>query len=61
MVILYQSYLAQARSTEVVARGNYFKAKAALDRSIGENLTVNHIEFEDAFKGVVRNAPARIP
>ena len=31
MVILYQSYGSQARSTEVVARGNYFKACAALD------------------------------
>ncbi|HLJ47089.1 MAG TPA: hypothetical protein VKU01_13825 [Bryobacteraceae bacterium] len=31
-VIQYQSYLSQARSTEVVARANYLKAKAALDR-----------------------------
>jgi outer membrane protein len=61
MVILYQSYLAQARSTEVVARGNYFNAKAALDRSIGASLSVNHIEFEDAYRGVVNTAPASIP
>ncbi|HEY3740741.1 MAG TPA: TolC family protein [Bryobacteraceae bacterium] len=53
MVILYQSYLAQARSTEVIARGNYFKARAALDRAVGSNLDVNRIELEDAYKGKV--------
>jgi len=41
MVILYQSYVAQDRSTEVVARGNYFKAQAALDRSLGRGRWVS--------------------
>jgi outer membrane protein len=51
MVILYQSYLAQARSTEVVARGNYFKARAALDRSLGSNIEKYNISMNDAFQG----------
>jgi outer membrane protein len=50
-VIQYQSYLAQARSTEVVARGNYFKAKAALDRVLGTSLETNGIGFDEALKG----------
>jgi len=51
MVILYQSYVAQARSTEVVARGNYFKARAALDRSLGSSIGKYNISMDDAFKG----------
>jgi outer membrane protein len=50
-VIQYQSYLSQARSTEVVARGNYFKARAALDRALGTSLEVNRISFEQAYHG----------
>ena len=50
-VIQYQSYVAQARSSEVVARGNYFKAKAAMDRVLGASLEANGISFEDAFRG----------
>ena len=50
-VIQYQSYLAQAESTEVVAKGNYFKARAALDRVLGTSLEANGISFEDAYKG----------
>jgi outer membrane protein len=37
-VVQYQSYVAQARSTEVVARGTYFKAKAAMERVLGSSL-----------------------
>jgi outer membrane protein len=51
MVILYQSYVAQARSTEVVARGNYFKALAALDRSLGSSIEKHNISMDDAFQG----------
>ena len=60
-VVLYQSYLAQAQSTEVVARGNYFKAKAALDRALGSSLTVHHIEIDEAYKGTITTPPSRVP
>jgi outer membrane protein len=60
-VILYESYLAQARSTEVVSRGNYFKAKAALDRALGSSLAVNHIELKDAYGGVITSPPSHAP
>ena len=59
-VLQYQSYLAQARSTEVVAKGNYFEAHAALDRVLGASLEANGISFEDAVKGhVTTSAPAK--
>jgi outer membrane protein len=57
-VIQYQSYVAQARSTEVVARGNYFKAKAAMDRVVGASLETNGISFEDAYKGQLPRSTA---
>jgi outer membrane protein len=50
-VIQYQSYVAQARSTEVVARGNYFKAIAALDRVVGRSLETNGVSANQAFDG----------
>ena len=50
-VLQYQSYLAQARSTEVAAKGNYFKAKAALDRALGTTLETNGVSFEEAYRG----------
>lgn len=57
-VIQYQSNLAQAQSTEVVARGNYFKARAALDRVLGTSLEVNGISFEEAYKGQLPRSTA---
>jgi outer membrane protein len=53
----YLSAVAQARSTEVVARGNYFKAKAAMDRVVGASMEANGISFEDAYKGQVPRSP----
>jgi outer membrane protein TolC len=50
-VIQYQSYLAQAHSTEVVAQSNYFKSKAALDLAIGVSLDVNYISVDEAYHG----------
>jgi outer membrane protein len=60
-VIQYQSYVAQARSTEVVAKGNYWKAKAALDRATATNLESNNISFDEAFHGRITRAPATLP
>jgi outer membrane protein TolC len=50
-VIQYESFLAQARSTEVAARSSYVKAKAALQRAMGTILEENHISLESALKG----------
>lgn len=57
-VAQYQSQVAQSRSTEVVARGNYFKAKAAIDRVMGTSLEANGISFEDAYKGQLPKSTA---
>jgi outer membrane protein TolC len=53
LVIQYQSYLAQAQSTELVAKGNYFKARAALERALGTSLEAQNITFEEAYNGRV--------
>jgi len=50
-VIQYESLLAQAKSTEVAAKSSYVKAKAALQRAIGNILDENHISFDAAAKG----------
>jgi hypothetical protein len=43
--------LAQARSTEVVARSVWIKARVALDRSIGDLLEKNGIAYDDSVRG----------
>lgn len=50
-VIQYQSYLAQARSTEVASQSDYFKAKATLDRALGTTLENNGISVKEALQG----------
>jgi outer membrane protein len=52
-VIQSQRDLAQARTTEVIARGNYAKARAALDRATGATLEKNKIQMSDALRGEV--------
>jgi outer membrane protein TolC len=47
-VIQYQSYVAQARSTELAAKGAYLKAKAALQRAVGSILDDNGVSFDIA-------------
>ncbi|MGI4853557.1 MAG: TolC family protein [Janthinobacterium lividum] len=54
LIIQDQAYLAQARSTEVAARSNWMKAQMALDRSLGDLLSKNRIEFDDAVRGDIR-------
>jgi hypothetical protein len=61
MVIQYQTLLAQARSTEVAAKGSYSKAKIALERATARTLDVNQISIQEAHSGRVRRPPARIP
>ena len=50
-IIEYQSYLAQARSTVVVAKSAYLKARAALERAVGSILEDNHVIIPDAMRG----------
>jgi outer membrane protein len=50
-IIQYESYLAQARSTVVVAKSAYLKARAALERSTGTILDDNHVSLGDAIRG----------
>ncbi|MFL6463445.1 MAG: TolC family protein [Bryobacteraceae bacterium] len=58
LVIQQQSYLAQARSTEVTARSVWIKARVALDRAIGNLLEKNGITYEDS---VLAQLPATSP
>ena len=60
-VIQYQRDLAQARSTEVIALGDYAKARAALDRALGRTLDANNISLDEATKGVVNRPASAIP
>ncbi len=50
-VIQYESYVAQARSTEVAAKGAYAKAKAALERATGSILDDNGVTLPAARNG----------
>jgi outer membrane protein len=64
LILQYQSFVAQARSTEVATRGTYIKAREALERAIGDTLERHNISIEDAYRGQItraadRNAPVR--
>jgi outer membrane protein TolC len=48
LVIQQESYLAQARSTEVSARSVWIKAKVALDRSVGDLLDKSGVSLDQA-------------
>lgn len=61
LVIQYQGYLAQARSTEVGARSAYVKAKVQLERSLGKTLENNNVQIDEAMKGTVSRAPSSLP
>jgi len=50
-VIQYASLVAQAKSSEVAAKGAYVKARAALARAVGSILDENHVTLEAALKG----------
>lgn len=56
LVIQQETYLAQARSTEVAARSVWIKARVALDRAIGDLLEKNGISFDQS---VTDDLPAR--
>jgi outer membrane protein len=50
-VVQDESYLAQARSTEVAARSTYIKARISLERAIGSLLETSNIEIDGAIRG----------
>jgi outer membrane protein TolC len=51
LVIQQETYLAQARSTEVATRSVWIKARIALDRALGDLLVKNGIHYEQAVNG----------
>jgi outer membrane protein len=57
LVVQQESYLAQARSTEVAARSVWIKARIALDRAIGDLLERNGITYDDSVLGQLPAAP----
>jgi outer membrane protein len=61
LLIQYQTYLAQARSTEVAAKGAYAKAKIAVDRAAASTPDVNQVSIQEAQKGRVSRPAALIP
>src|SRR5208283_2517849 len=60
-VIQFQRDLEQARSTALVAGGNYVKAKAALDRAMSNTVTTNGVKFDQGLSGVVTRPPSPLP
>ena len=61
LVMQYQSFLAQARSTEVAARSVYAKARTALERALGMTLENHGISLDEALRGQVSRPPAALP
>lgn len=53
LVMQYQSFVAQARSTEVAARDVYAKARVQLQRAVGTTLEDNGITIDEALRGRV--------
>ena len=50
-LIQYQTYLAQARSTEVASRAAYVKAQIALERALGTILEDHDVTIDEAYRG----------
>jgi len=61
LVTQYQSYTAQARSTEVAARSTYVKAQNALERAVGRTLATHNITVDEVYRGQIARRPDQIP
>jgi outer membrane protein len=61
LVIQYQTYLAQAQSTEVAAKGALAKAMIALDRATASTLDANQVSIDEARNGRVSRPAAQLP
>jgi outer membrane protein len=60
-IIQYERDLTQAQTTEVIALGNYAKARAALDRALGITLDKYNIQLSEARSGAVSTRPHPLP
>jgi len=61
LIIQYQTYVAQARSTEVVAKSDFVKARTALQRATGQILQDYNVSVEEAYRGRISAAPSPLP
>jgi outer membrane protein TolC len=56
-IVQDQGFLAQARSSEVVARSTYIKSQVSLERAIGALLESHNIQLDDAIRGELPDLP----
>ena len=56
-IVQDESYLAQARSTEVVARSTYIKSQVALQRALGTLVEDSGIQLDDAIRAQLPPSP----
>ncbi len=61
LIIQYQTYVAQAKSSEVVAKSDYVKAKTALQRATGQILQDYNVSVDEAYRGRMSVAPSPLP
>jgi outer membrane protein TolC len=61
LITQYQSFVAQARSSEVAARNTWIKARNALERAVGHTLEANGVSIDEAVRGTVSRPPGPLP
>jgi outer membrane protein len=61
LITQYQSFVAQARSSEVAARNTWIKAHNALERALGHTLEANGVSIDEAVRGTVSRPPGPLP
>ncbi len=61
LITQYQSFVAQARSSEVAARSAWIKAHDALERAMGRTLEANGVSIDEAVRGQVARPPDALP
>ena len=61
LVIQYENYVAQARSTEVAARGAYAKARTQLERVTGRILENHNVAIDEALRGQLSRVSSLAP
>jgi outer membrane protein len=63
IIVQDQSFLAQARSTEVAARSTYIKSRVALERAIGSLVERANIQLDEAIRNEIPGAstPPQMP
>lgn len=57
LIVQDESFLAQARSTEVIARSTYIKSRVALQRALGSLLEDSGIQLDEAIRGQLPPSP----